>query len=248
MPRYFLELAYKGANYSGFQVQKNANTVQAEIEKALSVFYRHDFELTGSSRTDAGVNAVQNFFHFDFQTIVVSVRDIYHLNAILPSDIVLKAIKMVRDEAHCRFDALSRTYAYHLYNAKNPFLQDQAYFYPYPLDLATLNSAAAALLEVDDFTTFSKKNTQVHTFNCKLTESVWLEETDRITFRVCGDRFLRGMVRGLVGTMLRVGSGKISLSDFHEIINAKDCSGADFSVPGHALFLEEVKYPNNVFL
>ena len=241
MPRYFIEVAYKGARYSGFQVQQNANSVQAEVSKALSVFYRRPFELTGSSRTDAGVHALQNFFHFDSEAPLKDER--YHLNAILPPDIVINSIKEVKPDAHARFDALSREYGYYLYAHKDPFLEDRAYYYPYALDVDRLKEAAAELMLHEDFTSFSKRNSQVHTFNCRLFISKWEQEGNNMVYTVEGNRFLRGMVRGLVGTMLQVGKGKLSLEAFRNIITAKDCTKADFAVPAHGLFLRKVNYP-----
>jgi len=243
MPRYFIEVAYKGARYSGFQVQQNANSVQAEVTNALSVFYRRPFELTGSSRTDAGVHALQNFFHFDSAEPIKDER--YHLNAILPTDIVINSIKEVQPGAHARFDALSRQYGYYLYTHKDPFLEDRAYYYPYALDLNKLNEAATELMQHEDFTSFSKRNSQVHTFNCRLLVSKWEQQGNNIVYTVEGNRFLRGMVRGLVGTMLQVGKGKLSLEAFGSIIRAKDCTKADFAVPAHGLFLRKVNYPDN---
>lgn len=245
MSRFFVEVAYKGTNYAGFQVQQNANTIQAEVEKALKIYFKRDFELTGSSRTDAGVHALQNFFHFDMDEtfkLLESKDVVYHLNAILPGDIVLKKIKMVEDQAHCRFDAVYRTYEYSIYNAKDPFLEDRAYYYPYPLDLNLLNEAAAIILMNTDFQSFSKKNTQVYTYECRIIESGWIKSDHKLIYRVRGSRFLRGMVRGLVGTMLRVGIGKIGVVEFKEIINAHDISRVDFSMPSHGLVLINVGY------
>jgi len=245
MSRFFVEVAYKGTNYAGFQVQHNANTIQAEVEKALKIYFKRDFELTGSSRTDAGVHALQNFFHFDMDEtfqLSESIEVAYHLNAILPRDIVMKEIRMVEDLAHSRFDALYRTYEYSIYNAKNPFLEDRAYYYPYPLDLNLLNEAAAIILMNTDFQSFSKKNTQVYTYECNIMESAWETHNHKLIYRIRGSRFLRGMVRGLVGTMLRVGAGKIGIDEFRDIIKAHDISRVDFSTPSHGLVLINVGY------
>ena len=245
MARYFIEVAYNGTNYAGFQIQQNANSVQAEIEKGLKIFYREEFQLTGSSRTDAGVHALQNFFHVDTDAFPIQEtidNNIYNLNAILPDDIVIKKIYKVNDESHCRFDAITREYKYFVYKNKDPFIADKAYYYPYTLDLEKLQQAASILLEYTDFTTFSKKNTQVKTFICKLSKSEWTIIDNQFCYNVIGNRFLRGMVRGLVGTMLHVGTNKISINDFRKIIEAKDCTLADFSVPPHALFLVNIQY------
>lgn len=241
MPRYFIEVSYKGTNYSGFQVQLNANSVQAEIEKALEIFYKHKFELTGSSRTDAGVHALQNFFHFDTEMIIKN--DAYNLNAILPDDVVVKQIYKVHDDAHCRFDAISREYHYFIYQHKNPFLQDRAYYVPYTIELDLLQQAAKEIMNHTDFTSFSKRNTQVRSFLCNIYTSEWVEEAGCFIYRIKANRFLRGMVKGLVGSMLLVGKKKISLDEFRSIIEAKDCTKADFSVPPDGLFLYQVVFP-----
>ncbi len=263
MARYFIGLAYRGAGYSGFQVQENAITIQAEVEKALRIYFRKEIEatggeawggevpflLTGSSRTDAGVNALQNFFHTDspIPLDIQAEKHIYHLNAILPSSIVIHEIIPVAANAHCRFDALEREYSYYIYQKKDPFLEDRAYFFPFRLDEALLQEAAALLIGYSDFTSFSKRNTQVHTYICQLAESRWQKEGDCLVYTVRGNRFLRGMVRGLVGTMLRVGRGKHTINDFKAVIESRDCNKADFSVPGHALFLNRVIYPASIY-
>jgi len=243
MPRYFIEVSYKGTNYSGFQIQQNANSIQAEIERSLKIFFKKDFELTGSSRTDAGVHALQNFFHFDTDEQLNFENDFqYNLNALLPKDIVIKKIFPVKDNAHCRFDAISREYKYFIYQHKDPFLQDTAFYYPYKMDLQKLNQAAKQIIKYEDFSSFSKRNTQVKNFLCKIEKSEWYVEGNLIVYNVIGNRFLRGMVKGLVGTMLRVGTNKISIKQFAEIIEAKDCNKADFTPPSHGLFLNSVNY------
>ena len=251
MKRYFLEVAYKGGRYSGFQVQENAVTIQSEIERALEIFFRRPVSLTGSSRTDAGVHAFQNYFHFDTEEAVPG-PSLYNINAIIPGDIVIKSMREVKPGPdgtlpHCRFSALSRQYRYYIYRAKNPFLSDRAYFYPYTVDLSLLQQAAAIIPQYRDFSSFSKRNTQVKTFDCTIMISEWEEENDCMVYNVKGNRFLRGMVRGLTGTMLQVGRGKISLDALKEIIEGKDCTLADFAVPAHGLFLTAVEYPENIF-
>ncbi len=249
--RYFIETSYKGTAYSGFQVQQNANTIQAEIEKALNVFFRQTFALTGSSRTDAGVHALQNYFHFDtnqgfYELKQNGQRDlansVYHLNAILPGDIVIKRIFEVSEDMHCRFDAVAREYRYYIYKNKDPFLEDRAYYFPYATDIKKLRQCASIIPAHSDFTSFSKKNTQVQSFICTITKSEWREEENRLVYCVKSNRFLRGMVKGLVATMLRVGTQKISVEDFENIIKSRDCTNADFSVPSHGLFLMKVCY------
>jgi tRNA pseudouridine38-40 synthase len=245
MARYFIEVAYKGTAYAGFQIQQNANTIQAEVEKALHIYYRHSFELTGSSRTDAGVHAQQNYFHFDTDIVIdnkTAEKALYHLNAILPQDIVIKSLQHVEDDAHCRFDAISRSYEYSIYQSKNPFIEDTAFYFPYALNIDKLNKSAALLIEYSNFQSFSKKNTQVFTYECTLTKSQWTLQNDILLYEVTGNRFLRGMVRGLVGTMLQVGRGKFTIEKFRSIIESKNASDTDFSTPAKGLILKEVKF------
>jgi tRNA pseudouridine38-40 synthase len=238
--RYFIEVAYDGSRYAGFQVQENANTIQAEVEKALYTFYKTSFVLTGSSRTDAGVHALQNFFHTDTD-FDLPLRNIYNLNALLPDDIVIKNIMPVSESAHCRFDAGSRTYHYFIHAEKDPFLRGKAFYYPYKLNIEKLNEAAAILMEYRDFTSFSKRNTQALTKLCTVVQSAWVQQGNQLIYTVQANRFLRGMVKGLVGTMLHVGRGKKTIAEFRKIIEAKDCALADFSVAAHGLFLVKVE-------
>jgi tRNA pseudouridine38-40 synthase len=254
MPRYFLALSYKGTAYRGFQLQQNAHTVQAEVEQALAILVPGLMELTGSSRTDAGVHARQNYFHFDLPEKVESYRGIksaeqlvYKLNAVLPADIAVLSLHHVPDTAHCRFDAIQRDYRYYIYRKKDPFYRDRAYYFPYRLQEDLLQEAAGILREYNDFTSFSKRNTQVKTFICSIVQSKWTREGDLLIYEVAGNRFLRGMVRALTATMLRVGRGVISLDQFREIIESRDCTKASFAVPPNGLFLEAVRYPQGYF-
>ena len=242
MLRYFLEVSYKGTNYSGFQSQKNANSIQEEVEKAFAILHKEKAVLTGSSRTDAGVHALQNFFHFDFER-PLNPQLVYKINAILPEDIVVKSVRQVQPDAHCRFDAVSREYKYFVYRQKDPFLRDRAYYYPYKINIEKLQQAAAILTEYQDFTSFSKRNTQVKTFVCQIQLSEWLQENQCLVYKVKANRFLRGMVRALVATMLKVGRGTIDLEEFRSIVEAKDCTQASFAVPATGLFLVSVNYP-----
>jgi len=246
MSRYFIEVCYKGTAYAGFQVQENALTVQEEVEKAMEVLYRQKIGLTGSSRTDAGVHAKQNYFHFDFDGEVDGGK-VYNINALLPDDIAVKEIVKVSDGAHCRFDAVARQYAYTIYMRKDPFIAGMAYYFPYRVDFEAMREAAGVVLGMREFEAFSKKNTQVKTFMCRIMHSEWIDEGDRKIYRVKANRFLRGMVRGMVGTMLQVGRGKISVARFREIIERKEQSEADFSVPGHGLCLEKVEFGEGYF-
>jgi len=246
MSRYFIEVAYKGTRYAGFQKQDNANTIQAELEKALSIYYRTDFELTGSSRTDAGVHARQNFFHFDTVIFKGLVQDfkkaVYHINAILPADIVVRSLFEVGEQSHCRFDALFRRYEYRIYQDKDPFQQEIAYHYPYRLNRNILEDAAKELLHHTDFESFAKRNSQVFTYNCTIISSEWQFKEDHIIYRVQANRFLRGMVKGLVGTMLKAATKGYTIEQFRDIILAKDVAKAAFAVPSQGLTLVEVGF------
>jgi tRNA pseudouridine38-40 synthase len=241
--RYFIEVAYKGTAYCGFQIQDTGKTIQSAITEALQTIFRIPFELTGSSRTDAGVHAAQNFFHVD-STVEISTQHIYNLNAVLPKDIVIKQIFPVSPTAHCRFDAISRTYQYTITQSKAPFLIETAWLYPYKLNLHALNEGASMVLAHADFTSFSKRNTQVKTFICQIQHSKWVERDGLLVYEVTSNRFLRGMIRGLVATMLKLGSGSITPTNFQSILDVKDCSKADFSAPAHGLCLMEVAFPS----
>src|SRR5258705_1658308 len=225
MPRYFLEVSYRGTNYSGFQLQKNAITIQSEIKKAFKNLQRDEVSMKGSSRTDAGVHSLQNFFHFDYEK-EIHPHFIYKVNSILADDIVIKSLVKVKPDAHCRFDALTREYKYYIYRQKNPFLKDRAHYYPYKLDIVKMENAAEMIRNYQDFTSFSKRRTQVKSFICRVEESKWVKENNGLVYYIKADRFLRGMVRALVATMLLVGRGKISIGDFKTIIEQKDCTKA----------------------
>lgn len=243
--RYFIEVAYKGTSFGGFQIQDNVETVQSAIDHAISLLMRTKVVTTGSSRTDAGVHARQNFLHFDMEQ-PVHPQFLYKVNAILPPDIVIRHIYQVADDAHSRFAALSRSYEYTLYMQKDPFMQDRGYFFPYKLDIDLLHEAAGILTEYENFMTFSKRNTQVKTYNCNIMNSLWTVGEDRIVYNVTANRFLRGMVRGLVGTMLRVGRGKLTMDGFRQAIESRNCVNADFAVPPQGLSLMKVCYPEGM--
>jgi len=244
MSRYFIEVSYRGNNYSGFQVQENADTIQSEVEKAFAVLHRRPVSLTGSSRTDAGVHALQNFFHFDSDE-AVHPQFVYKMNAILPGDIVVRNIYRMNDEAHSRFDAMSRAYVYKIHRFKNPFAEGLSYYYPYQLDLNLLHRAAAYLKEQTNFYAFSKTNTQVKTFQCKILKSEWEERGEELWFHIEGNRFLRGMVRLLTATQLKLGRGKLGWEAFEELFVKEMKCG--FSVPSQGLYLVRVNYPENYF-
>ena len=244
MARYFMEVAYKGTNYSGFQVQENANTIQSEVEKAFQTLHRISVQLTGSSRTDAGVHALQNFFHFDFEEAIHS-QAIYKLNAILPNDIVVKNIYPMPSEAHSRFDATSREYVYKVHRFKNPFLNNASLYYPYKLNLDIMQEGASFLTMKRNFFAFSKTNTQVKTFNCTIIKSEWTHNGDELIYYIEANRFLRGMVRLITATLLKLGRGKISFNDFQNLFSKE--RKAVYSVPAYGLYLKRVNYPENYF-
>ena len=219
------------------------------MESAFKIFFRHDFELTGSSRTDAGVHALQNYFHLDVEEPFDFKKDFhYNLNALLPPDIGIRKISRVKDDAHCRFDAVSRKYRYFIYHDKDPFIRETAFYFPYQIDIGKLNEAAAVMMEFQDFSAFSKRNTQVNNFLCSIKESRWFAENNTIVYQVVANRFLRGMVKGLVGTMLRVGRGSLSLTELRAVIEKGDPAKVDFSPPSRGLFLTAVDFPGALFL
>lgn len=242
MQRFFIEVAYLGTGYAGFQRQENARTIQSEIEDALSIYYRTTIELTGSSRTDAGVHALQNYFHGDFPVAVQPEKDVYHLNAILPGSVVIKRMIPVGAEAHSRFHATSRSYRYVIYTNKNPFLDGRAYYFPFKLDIDKMQEAAQMLMLYQDFEAFSKKNSQVHTHQCEIMHSRWVQEAEQLVYEVTANRFLRGMVRALTATMLKVGRGKMSLEEFRALLEGRKLASAEFSAPAHGLYLARVSY------
>jgi tRNA pseudouridine38-40 synthase len=243
--RYFLEVAYKGTNYAGFQLQANANTIQAEVEKAIYTCCRKYYKLTGSSRTDSGVHAYQNYFHIDVDSELPQQLK-YNLNSVLPTDIAIKNIVRVSEDAHCRFHANARKYKYYITRERDPFLIDTAWYYPYKVDLGLLQEAARIILNHTDFTSFSKLHTHTNTNECKIFESSWSIEADNLIYQVRANRFLRGMVKSIVSTSLHVGRGLITMGEFENIVRAKDCSKASFSTPAKGLFLVMVEYPSTI--
>lgn len=242
MTRYFLEFSYKGTAFHGLQLQPEGITIQGEINKALGIILKQEVQTTVSSRTDAGVHAKQNFVHLDLEQ-AWNPKLLYNANAIIHPDIVLKHMIAVEPDQHARFDAVARSYSYHIITHKNPFLRDFAYYFPFALDRLKMEEATKLLFEYHDFESFSKKHTDVHTFQCTLSEARWEFLPAEIVFHVTSNRFLRGMVRALVATLLLVGRRKISIPEFKDIIERKDCTLADFSAEAKGLFLEKVHYP-----
>lgn len=245
--RYFIELSYRGTAYHGWQRQGNALSIQEIVEKALSVLLKQPIGIIGSGRTDTGVHAEQQFAHFDCEEIADLQALTYKLNKFLPPDVSIKRLFVVESNVHARFTATARKYEYRICYRKNPFLQNLIYEYQIPLDIALMNQAAQLLLRYDNFQSFSLVNTQVKTFRCKITEAVWIEESDLLIFHIRADRFLRGMVRAIVGTLLEIGRGRTKVGDFEQIILSKDRRMAGRAAPPQGLFLMEVSYPPEVF-
>lgn len=243
MARYFLEVRYDGLAFHGSQVQGDLPTVQHAINKSVSTLLREEIASFGASRTDEGVHALGNYYHFDTAQ-ELTANFTYKMNAILPQTIAVnKLFKAKDDELNSRFAAISRQYRYRIYHKKDPFKHTRALYHPYKLDVSALHQTAEVLPEYKDFETFSKRNSQTRTYICTIMDSHWEEYDDELHYVVRGNRFLRGMVRGLVGTQLLVAKGKLSLEDFRKVIEAKDCTLADFSVAGHGLYLEHIEYP-----
>ena len=240
--RYFIKLAYKGTNYHGWQYQPEANSVQETINKALSILLRKEIDIVGAGRTDTGVHAKEMFAHFDFENIENIPNLVHRLNSFLPKDIVIFDIIKVSDDAHSRFDATKRTYEYHIHTFKDAFENEGSWFYKNSLDIPKMNDACKILFNYIDFECFSKTNTDVRTFNCTIFEAYWKQQGDKIVFTISADRFLRNMVRAIVGTMINIGIGKVSLEDFKNIIESKNRNKAGFSVPAHGLYLTKIEY------
>ncbi len=240
--RYFIKLAYNGTHYHGWQCQPNAESVQETLNKALSIVLNSEINLMGAGRTDTGVHAKEMYAHFDFETPLDSQNLIHKLNSYLPKDIVIYDIIPVHEDAHARFDATKRTYEYHIHTFKDVFLQDQSWYYHQNLDLDLMDEASKLLLNYTDFQCFSKVNTDVNTFNCTIFEAYWTQENNNLIFTISANRFLRNMVRAIVGTLVYVGLHKITIEDFNEIIISKSRDNAGFSVPAHGLYLTKIDY------
>ncbi|MFC6102615.1 tRNA pseudouridine(38-40) synthase TruA [Olivibacter domesticus] len=245
--RFFIELAFNGGAYHGWQIQKNAKSVQEVLNKALSTLLRRPVDTLGCGRTDTGVHAKQLFAHFDDEGTVVKGNEskiIGSLNALLPADIAVKRLFSVANEAHARFDAVKRSYEYHIHFGKNPFLNGLSWQLKDKPNINTMNEAAKLMLNYQDFSCFSKSHTQVFTNNCKLMQAEWrwLSE-ERLVFHISADRFLRNMVRAIVGTLLEIGNNKQSVDYIHAVIESKSRSAAGASVPACGLYLTEVVYP-----
>ncbi|MEZ4859258.1 MAG: tRNA pseudouridine(38-40) synthase TruA [Flavobacteriaceae bacterium] len=246
--RYFIEIAYNGKNYCGWQNQPNGISVQEILEKALSALLGEAIHVTGAGRTDAGVHAKQLFAHFDYSEIKEMEKLVHRLNAFLSKDISVKNLFKVKEDAHARFDAISRGYEYHITQKKDPFLEGLAYEIYLKPDLDLMNKAAAILCSYQDFQSFSRSKTDVKTYYCTIEKAIWERKDTLLIFTISANRFLRNMVRAIVGTLLEIGYGKLTLEDFHQIIESKNRSNAGASAPAHGLYLTKVVYPESIKL
>ncbi|MCF6212765.1 MAG: tRNA pseudouridine(38-40) synthase TruA [Flavobacteriaceae bacterium] len=247
--RYFIKLAYKGTGFHGWQLQPNALSVQQVVQEALQILFKKPITILGAGRTDAGVHAAQFFAHFDTDAIVDTDDLVLRLNAILPNSVVVYNVFKVSEEAHARFDALSRTYEYRIYLGRNPFLTETAWqWHHQKLNVEAMNKAANYLFDYTDFKCFSKSKTDVKTYNCKITEAHWVKNENHLTFTITADRFLRNMVRAVVGTLTDIGLGKNKPESIKMIVESRDRQKAGFSVPAKGLFLTKIVYPKNIFM
>jgi len=245
--RYFFEISYKGTNYHGWQIQKNALAVQQVFNESLSLLLREPVETLGSSRTDTGVHASQQFFHLDTTKIMEPEKLIFKLNSLLPADISVKSILPVKPNANCRFDATSRSYEYHLIKRKDPFLNWTAVEIRKPLDVDAMNLAATHLIGKKSFKSFCRNSAVVPGHDCDVSRAIWKENGDNLIFFITANRFLRGMVRSIVGTLIMVGDGSITSREFAKILNSKDRKLAGPAAPAKGLCLTKVKYPSGIF-
>ncbi len=246
--RYFFEIAYKGTPYNGWQSQQNATGVQAVVEDALSKLLRAEIKIVGSGRTDTGVHCEQQFFHSDIEKPFDAPNLILRMNSLLPKDISIHSIRKVKPDASARYNAVERTYQYRITRRKDPFMEEFAWHYFKPADIKTMNKVASLLLGEHDFECFSKVKTDVNHFVCEIKKATWEERDQKLEFTITANRFLRGMVRAIVGTLLDVGSGKITVNQFQEIMKSKDRKKAGANVPPHGLYLTNVKYTKTIFI
>jgi len=246
--RYFIEIAFKGTDFHGWQIQPNAVSIQEKIQQSLATLLGKKTEILGAGRTDTGVHAKQIFAHFDSDTILDTKNLAYKLNAILPKTIFIKQIFQVTENAHARFDALSRSYEYHIHQEFSPFLIDTTWqIFNRNFDVSKMNKAAKILLTHTNFKAFSKSKTDVKHYDCTITKAKWIQTDNQLVFYITANRFLRGMVRAIVGTLLDVGEGKLSELEFEKVILSQNRGEAGVSVPAKALFLTEVTYPETIF-
>lgn len=246
--RYFFEISYNGTSYNGWQTQVNAIGVQDVVEEVFEKLFRKKIEIVGSGRTDTGVHCVKQFFHADFEKELDVRITLQKLNSFLPKNISINSIRKVRPDAHARYNATERAYEYRITQVKNPFYQNYAYHFFKEVDIQTMNEAAALLVGEHDFQAFSKVKTDVNHFICDLKKAIWNQKGDLLVFTIVANRFLRGMVRAVVGSLLDVGTAKTTLKEFQRIIKSKDRKKAGMNVPPDGLYLMNVKYPKGIFL
>ena len=246
--RYFIELSYNGSAYHGWQNQPTAISVQEVLENALATVLKTSISVMGAGRTDTGVHASQMFAHFDFNEELIDTNLIFKLNSFLPKDIAVHTIFKVKNDTHARFNALSRTYLYRITLQKNVFTFNDTFYVKQALDVEKMNEASKILLDYKDFQCFSKSNTNVKTYYCNIMKAEWVIENNELRFTIKADRFLRNMVRAIVGTMVNIGLGKTAIEDLHQIIKSKNRSEAGFSVPAQALYLTKIEYPDDIKL
>lgn len=244
--RYFIEIAFHGAAYAGWQKQPFDITVQSVVEKALFTVFQSEVACVGAGRTDAGVHASFFVAHFDVKQYFDERQFIFKMNQLLPHDVSVIDVYPVNAEAHARFDAISRTYEYYITQQKDPFRLDRATYIKKLLSVDLMNQAAEVLLEFTNFKCFSKVNTQVHTYNCSIKQAYWEQKEHLLVFRIQADRFLRNMVRAIVGTLIELGLRKRSIDELRQIIKSENRSKAGKSMPAHALFLIDIVYPQNI--
>ncbi len=256
--RYFIYLSFDGRSYHGWQIQPNSISIQSTLQKSISTILRSDIDIVGAGRTDTGVNATEMVAHFDYPTTIESKELVMKLNKFLPNDIFINKIVPVRPDAHARFDAISRTYKYYLSSCKHPILRHYSFCFSHPLDYAKMNEASLKMFNYTDFTSFSKLHTDTKTNICHIKAAQWRRvslpvplndntEMELWEFTITADRFLRNMVRAIVGTLIDVGRGVLSTNDFCKVIEQKNRCSAGMSVPGHALFLDKIVYPDSIF-
>lgn len=249
MARFFITLSYNGKNYVGWQIQPNGVSVQQKLQEALSIILRSQVEVVGAGRTDAGVHASKMIAHFDWKGKAFSCEDmVFKLNSFLPKDIAILSIVEVKPDAHARFSAISRTYKYYVTTNKDPFLHELTYRVNFMPDIDKMNALCPLLIETNDFTSFSKLHTDVKTNICKIEFAEWERKENMFVFKIKADRFLRNMVRAIVGTLLEAGRGRLDEKGLNRIIKAKNRQVAGDSAPGHALFLDDVQYPVDIWL
>lgn len=246
--RYFIEFSYNGKGYCGWQKQPDVVTVQEVLEECMSTVLQTKIEVVGAGRTDTGVHAKQMYAHFDVEAPLTDPQIIYKFNQLLPKDIAAIGLHEVKDDAHARFDALSRTYQYLISEKKNPFTIESAHYLKNKLDMVAMNKASQLLFNYKNFKAFSKVHTDVKTYNCMLMQANWESKEDTLIFTIKADRFLRNMVRAIVGTSIEVGSGKMTLKEFVSVIESQDRSKAGTSVPALGLYLIGIDYPKDTFI